>query len=216
MSRIITCNPAAPDDTVIAAAVDALTAGLAVVIPTETQYGLAIRADSAAAPAAVNRIKGRPEAERSALFVKDIAMAESFCELTPLSRSLAARFLPGPLTLVLPARKDQMVVPPDFLSAFGIGIRLSSSPLVAAVMTRVTFPVTATSANRSGEIPPPTVDLIRKSLGEDVSVYLDGGPCRGLTASTVAAVNGQVKILRHGLIAEADIRRHLRQEGLDG
>jgi L-threonylcarbamoyladenylate synthase len=216
VSQVITCNPAAPDDTAVAAVVDALTGGLAVVIPTETQYGLAIRADFDSAPAAVNRIKGRPEAERSALFVKDMAMAEQFCQFTPLSRSLAARFLPGPLTLVLPARKDQTVIPPDFLSVFGIGIRLSSSPLVAAVMARVSFPVTATSANRSGEITPPTVDLIRKSLGEAVSLYLDGGPCRGLTASTVAAVNGQVRILRHGLIAEAEIRRHLRQEGLDG
>ncbi|MDD4053095.1 MAG: Sua5/YciO/YrdC/YwlC family protein, partial [candidate division Zixibacteria bacterium] len=90
MSRVITCNPAAPDDTAIAAVVDALTEGLAVVIPTETQYGLAIRADSDSAPAVVNRIKGRPEAERSALFVKDVAMAELFCQFTPLSRSLAA------------------------------------------------------------------------------------------------------------------------------
>ena len=216
MSRVITCNPAAPDDAAVAAVVDALTDGLAVVIPTETQYGLAIRADSDSAPATVNRIKGRPEAERSALFVKDMAMAELFCRFTPLSRSLAARFLPGPLTLVLPAMKDQTVVSPEFLSAFGIGIRLSSSPLVAAVMARVSFPVTATSANRSGEMTPPTVDLIRKSLGEDVSLYLDGGPCRTLSASTVAAVNGEVRILRHGLIAEDEIRRHLRQEGLDG
>ncbi len=216
MSRVITCNPAAPDVKVIEAVVAALAEGLAVVIPTETQYGLAIRADSEAAPVMIGRIKGRPETERSALFVKDVAMAENFCRFTPLSRALAARFLPGPLTLVLPAKENQTVISEQFLSEHGIGIRLSSSPLVAAVMARVPFPVTATSANRSGEITPPTVDLIRRSLGEAVSLYLDGGPCRGITASTVAAVNGEVRILRHGLIAEAEIRRHLRQEGLGG
>ncbi|NMC44341.1 MAG: threonylcarbamoyl-AMP synthase [candidate division Zixibacteria bacterium] len=216
MSRVIVCNPAAPEEKVIAAVVEALTEGLAVVIPTETQYGLAVRADSDEAPGTINRIKGRAESDRSALFVRDIAMAEAFCVLTPISRCLATKFLPGPLTLVLPAKENQTAVSRHFLSPHGIGIRLSSSPLVAAVMARVPFPVTATSANRSGEMTPATVDLIHKSLGEAVGLYLDGGPCRAITPSTVAAVNGAVRILRHGAIAEAELRSHLRREGLDG
>jgi L-threonylcarbamoyladenylate synthase len=210
------CNPVAPDEAAVTAIVDTLEAGLAVVLPTETQYGLAMRADSASTSAAISRIKGRSETERSALFVKDISMAESLCRFTALARSLAMRFLPGPLTLVLPVREAQSIVPVDFISAYGLGIRLSSSPLVAAVMARVPFPVTATSANRSGEIPLATVASIRSSLGEEVSLYIDGGPCPDLAPSTVAAVNGQVKILRQGAIAEADIRSYLRQEGLDG
>lgn len=210
------CNPAAPEETVIAAVADALTEGLAVVIPTETQYGLALRADSDEAPQIINRIKGRAESDRSALFVRDIAMAESFCRFTQISRSLAAEFLPGPLTLVLPAKEDQTVVSHRFLSPHGIGIRLSSSPLVRAVMVRVPFPVTATSANRSGEMTPATVELIRAMLGEAVGLYIDGGPCRAITPSTVAAVNGTIRILRHGAIAEAELHSHLRREGLDG
>jgi L-threonylcarbamoyladenylate synthase len=203
VSRVIVCNPAAPEEKVIAAVVDALTEGLAVVIPTETQYGLAVRADSDNAPELINRIKGRAESEKSALFVRDIAMAERFCRFTPIARSLTAKFLPGPLTLVLPSKEDQTAVSPLFLSLHGIGIRLS-------------FPVTATSANRSGEMTPSTVDLIRTMLGDAVGLFIDGGPCRGITPSTVAAVNGEVQILRHGAIAEAEIRSHLRREGLDG
>lgn len=216
MSRVIVCNPAAPEENVIAAVVKALTEGLAVVLPTETQYGLAVRADTEDAPETINRIKGRAESERSALFIRDIAMAGSFCRFTPLSLSLATKFLPGPLTLVLPARDDQTVVSHRFLSLHGIGIRLSSSPLVKAIMARVPFPVTATSANRSGEMTPATVEPIRTMLGEAIGLYIDGGPCRAITPSTVAAVNGTIRILRHGAIAEAEIRSHLRREGLDG
>lgn len=216
MSRVIVCNPAAPEESVITAVVDALTEGRAVVIPTETQYGLAVRADADDAPRMVCRIKGRAESEPSALFVRDMAMAERFCRLTSLSRSLADKFLPGPLTLVLPVREDQTIVSRRFQSAHGIGVRLSSSPLVAAVMARVPFPVTATSANRSGEATPATVEPIRRSLGEAVELYIDGGPCRAVAPSTVAAVNGRVHILRHGAVAESDIRGHLRREGLDG
>ncbi len=216
MTHVVACNPAMPDTETVRRIVAVLTEGRAVVMPTETQYALSLRADRDETADAITQIKQRPMESKCAIFVRDLTMAATFCELSTAARTLARKYLPGPLTMVLPAKPGQSVVSDRFRSAHGFGIRISSSPLVAAVMTQATFPVTATSANQSGEITLPTVQGIRQALGDDITLYVDGGPCRAVTASTVAAVAETVTILRHGLIAEAEIRRFLREEGLDG
>ncbi|WP_164157727.1 L-threonylcarbamoyladenylate synthase, partial [Sandarakinorhabdus rubra] len=96
-SRII-----APDRDGIAAAADVLRSGGLVAVPTETVYGLAARADDGAAVAGIYAAKGRPSFNPLIVHVADVAMAERLAELSPLAHALAARFWPGPLTLVLP------------------------------------------------------------------------------------------------------------------
>lgn len=214
MSRILSCDPARPDAGIVWDVVGVLNAGNAVVIPTETQYGLLLRADREDAFVRLQQIKKRPEARKPALFVKDLEMAEKFCEISAVARALADRYLPGPLTLVLPPRAGQTSVPPQFLSADGFGIRLSSSPLVAAVTRHLSFPATATSANVSGEICPATVSEIQTIFGDAVNLYLDGGPCRGIVPSTVVKVAEGVEILRHGIISEAEIKSFLQTAGV--
>jgi L-threonylcarbamoyladenylate synthase len=174
-------------------------------MPTETQYALSLRADQSGAVTMIRRIKRRDTAMTSALFVRKFEDAEKFCSSTLLARKIADRFLPGPLTLVLPPLQDQQAIPEDFVSERGIGIRVSSSPLVQAVMEEVGFPVTATSANISGELTSRTIDTIRAALGDLVDLYVDGGPCGGVTPSTVVHVNDTATLLRHGVISEAEI-----------
>ncbi len=205
------CNPANPEPETIMQAARALVDGQAIVVPTETQYGLAIRADRPDAPEKINRIKRRNETLPVALFVKDVQMGERLCEFSNTAHLLADRFLPGPLTLVLPPRKGRETAAAGFVSAEGIGIRISSSPLVTAIMRKVDFPVTATSANLSGQRTPSTVSEIQKELGDAVTLYLDGGPCRGLIPSTVVRVNGGVHVLRPGVISESEIRMALTE-----
>jgi L-threonylcarbamoyladenylate synthase len=211
VSRVLTCNPAHPDRQIVETAVRVLGEHDAVVLPTETQYGLSIRADIPDAPEKINRIKRRISTLPVALFVKDIHMAERFCDITDQARILADRFLPGPLTLVLPIREGQDTTAAGFASPEGIGIRISSSPLVAAITSRLDFPVTATSANVSGRKTPSDLRTIRKELGEEVELYLDGGPCRGMIPSTVVRVNDGVHIIRPGIISEAEIRMALEE-----
>jgi L-threonylcarbamoyladenylate synthase len=206
VSRIVTCNPARPDEKAIAVIAEALTDGQVVVMPTETQYALAVRADRDDAGQTIRNIKKRSDDATPALFVKTIEDAEKFCLLSLAARKLAGRFLPGPLTMVVPAKPGQQVIPEDFVSTHGIGLRVSSSPLIRAVMARVRFPVTATSANISGDITPRTVDKIRETLGDSVDLFIDGGPCGGIIPSTVVHVNEAVSLLRHGVIAETEIR----------
>lgn len=212
MSRIVSCHAARPDNHVIDEIIETLEQGAAVVMPTETQYALSMRADRADTPEKIGRIKRRAAVIRAALFVKDIKMAEQFCRVSKTAVRLAERFLPGPLTLVMPGKENQTAVAAGFLSEHGFGIRISSSPTIAAVMAKASFAVTATSANISGVMTPATVAEIAGELGERVALYVDGGPCRGVVPSTVVKVNDDMEILRHGIIGEAEIRHYLEEQ----
>lgn len=209
MSRILRCNPARPEKAVLSAVVEALSAGSVVVLPTETQYSLSVRADTDGMLERICRIKKRERLLTPAMFVKDLKMAKRFCEVNAVAEKLAAKYFPGPLTLIMPKKKDQSVVSRDFLSDYGFGVRVSSSPVIAGVMERVPFPVTATSANISGQLTPSSVEQISQIMGDEVDLYLDGGLCRATTPSTVLKLNNGVDILRHGQIPEAEIRQFL-------
>jgi L-threonylcarbamoyladenylate synthase len=154
LSRRLSCDAVNPDNEVIEQVAEALTDGQTVVMPTETQYALSIRASVDDALEKICRIKQRKEGLSIALFVQDMQMAERFCDISDVAKKLADRFLPGPLTLVLPGKKGQTAVAAGFLSPLGFGIRVSSSPIVKAVMGQIAFPVTATSANISGQSSP--------------------------------------------------------------
>jgi L-threonylcarbamoyladenylate synthase len=207
----LSCDYEKPESDIIDETVEALVAGLVVVMPTETQYALSVRADNDKALEVINCVKKRSETVRAAVFIKDLEMAQDFCVVSDLAWRLADRFLPGPLTLVLPGKIDQQSVAAGFLSEDGFGIRISSSPLVSAVMQKVAFPVTATSANLSGEKSATTVSGIKRELGESVDLYLDAGSCRSTIPSTVVKVDKTLTILRPGLIGEAEIRDFLRK-----
>ncbi len=209
---MLECDPVRPDISVINEIVEALTNNSVVVMPTETQYSLSVRGDRNDAPQKICAVKKRLKGVTAALFVKDLDMASQFCSVDKAAEKLAARFLPGPLTLVMPVRKDQNAVAPGFVSEDGIGVRVSSSPLILALMDKVPFVVTATSANLSGEISPDTAVGIREALGDAVDLYVDAGPCHGVVPSTVAKIADEVTILRYGAIPEAEIRRCLEEE----
>ncbi len=203
---MIACDPVNPDVEAIQRAAETLSRGGAVVMPTETQYGLSIRADRPDAPQKIDRIKKRNKTLPVALFVKDMRMAELFCEITETAGKLAERFLPGPLTLIMPIRPGQTAAAAGFASPGGFGVRISSSPVVAAVIRKVSFPITATSANLAGRRTPATIAEIRAELGDSIDLYLDGGPCRGLIPSTVVKAGVDVEIVRHGVISDAEIK----------
>src|SRR6187402_3852870 len=95
----------------IARAAELLRAGRLVVVPTETVYGLAARADSEAAVAAIFVAKGRPDFNPLIVHVASLAMAHSLARLDERAEMLARRYWPGPLTLVLPLRAGAAIVP---------------------------------------------------------------------------------------------------------
>ena len=178
--------------------------------PTETVYGLGADARSAAAVDHLVAVRGREESKPILVLVRDLAMAETVAaEISPAARRLAARFWPGPLTLVLPARAG---LPAALTAGSGtIGVRAPGHPLAAALVGGLGAPVTAPSANPPGAEPPRRLAEARAYFGERVAVYLEGGVLRG-GASTVAAIEGErVRILRPGLVSEAELRAALAE-----
>ena len=190
----------------IARAAELLRAGALVAVPTETVYGLAARADSEAAVAAIFRAKGRPDFNPLIVHVASLAMARELARFDERAEMLAARYWPGPLTLVLPARRSA-VVPAVTAGLPTIALRMPALAATRRLLDAVGLPLAAPSANRSGGISPTAPDHVARSLGEDVAAILDGGPCpRGLE-STIVAVreDGSWQLLRPGPVGEEEL-----------
>ena len=196
----------APDEAGIARAAEILRGGGLVALPTETVYGLAARADSEAAIAAIYRAKGRPEFNPLIVHVASLEQAERLARFDVRARLLAARFWPGPLTLVLPLRKGVAIAPAVTAGLPTIALRMPAHPLMQAVLHEIGVPLAAPSANRSGSVSPTSAGHVLASFGEDAPVVLDGGPCeRGLESTIVAVREHGWQLLRPGPIAESAV-----------
>jgi L-threonylcarbamoyladenylate synthase len=179
-----------------------------VVFPTETVYGLGVDARSADAVARLVALRGRDEGKPILVLVTDVAMAETVvAEMPESARRLAARFWPGPLTLVLPARRD---LPAPLTAGTGtIGVRVPGHPDALALVGGLGRPVTAPSANPPGAESPRTLAVARSYFTDGVAAWVDAGTLRG-GASTVAAVEpGGVRVLRPGPVSEAALHAAL-------
>lgn len=193
------------NDAAIHEALAALSAGDAIVYPTETFYALGVDALSPDALERLFEIKGREPGKPVALIAADAAMAFSVAREVPAqARALAETFWPGPLTLVLPACDG---IPAALIGADGgVGVRVSSHPIARALAAGLRRPITATSANLAGK--PPAVDLItaRRGLGDRIKVFVEGGRLTGGTPSTVVAVGRDgMRMLRPGAISEGEL-----------
>jgi L-threonylcarbamoyladenylate synthase len=176
----------------------ALGRGELVAFPTDTVYGLAAGHDH------VRKLydaKDRPKEKRIPVLLSDAANLEASALVTPAARALAARFWPGPLTLVLVAPRRGTI-------AFRVPDNTVARRLIAA--SGGGLPVT--SANRSGQPDAKTAQEVIDQLDGRVALVLDGGPVSGGVPSTVVdCTTEQIKILREGAISAAEIQDALRK-----
>jgi L-threonylcarbamoyladenylate synthase len=186
-------------------AVAALRAGGLVILPTETVYGLAADAGDARAVAAVYEAKGRPAFNPLIAHVADLAAAQRIARFDERALKLAARFWPGPLTLVLPIADTTAVCDLARAGLDTVAVRAPGHPLAHALLRAFGGPVVAPSANRSGRPSPTTfVDAVEET-GSAVARALDGGPCAVGLESTVVALLDEARLLRPGAVTRADI-----------
>lgn len=179
-------------------------AGEVAVIPTETVYGLGADATNGQAVAKIYTIKSRPQFNPLIVHVADVATAKKYVEWNEAAETLAQKFWPGPLTLVLKRRADCPIS--ELVSAGGdtLAIRVPAHPVALQLLKAFGGGIAAPSANRSGRVSPTTAQHVRDELGDAVAYIVDGGPCEVGLESTVLDLSGDMPvILRPGAITRA-------------
>jgi L-threonylcarbamoyladenylate synthase len=199
------CQVTGPDDLTIREAAEILQAGGLVAFPTETVYGLGADGLNPEAVARIYAAKGRPATNPVILHVADLASALPLVAQWPGSAgTLAERYWPGPLTLVLPAS----AVVPAIVRAGGptVALRCPAHPVAQALLRAVGRPLAAPSANRSQHLSPTLAEHVVSSLGEAVDLILDAGPTAAGLESTILDLSGsRPRILRPGPIKPAQL-----------
>ncbi|MCL5435599.1 MAG: L-threonylcarbamoyladenylate synthase [Patescibacteria group bacterium] len=208
----------------IQAAVRTLKAGGCVVFPTDTAYGLAVDATNKKAVRRLYRIKGRNFNKPVHVVVSSLAQAKKLVRFTPLAERLFKKFLPGALTLVLPLKYNSPSPPLKLrggrrglwiLSAGTgtLGIRMPNNHVASALVKKFGRPITATSANVSGEsVCYSAAAVVAQFKGRkfQTEMILDSGRLPKVKPSTIVAIKQQsVKILREGPISRKQILKNL-------
>ena len=186
----------------IAEAAALIRAGGCVAVPTETVYGLAANASDSRAVAGIYEAKGRPSFNPLIVHVPDLEAAEIIAVFDDAARTLAQRFWPGPLTLVLPLRSEAGIAALVTAGLDTIAIRVPDHRAMQALLDASGVPLAAPSANASGGISPTRAEHVAKSLAGRIPLVIDDGPTSAGIESTI--VQG-AKILRPGPLTFADL-----------
>jgi L-threonylcarbamoyladenylate synthase len=190
-------------------AADILKRGGLVGFPTETVYGLGADASSREAVARLYAAKRRPADHPVIVHFADAKQAFTWAREVPQgARKLAARFWPGPLTLVLRRSKKAG----DFVTGGQdtIGLRVPAHPVAQELLKAFGGGIAAPSANRFGQISATTAAHVRADLGNDAQLVLDGGPSEVGIESTIVDLSGdQAVLLRPGRISRPELEQAL-------
>lgn len=190
------------DEDAIGRAAALIAAGQVVAVPTETVYGLAADARSAATVARIYAAKSRPSFNPLIVHVPDVDAARALAVFDEDAEALAAAFWPGPLTLVLPVRAEAELAPAVTAGLSTVAVRVPAGRAMRALLGATGAPLAAPSANRSGAISPTCAQHVAASLGKAVPLIIDDGACPQGLESTI--VKGR-KVLRPGPITAAEV-----------
>jgi len=206
-TRIIRIDPASVDRETILAIAAVLRADGIMAYPTETFYGLGGDCFSDEAVARIYSLKIRDAGKPLSLIASDLDMVTRISSgLPPVFYRLAEAFWPGPLTIVLPAAPSF----PKSRTGPGrtIGVRIPPIPWLRAVVREAGFPITATSANLSGEREISDAEEVIRLCDGKIDLIVDGGKTPGTKPSTVIRIGPEPpRILREGAIAEDELKK---------
>ena len=191
-------------------ALEILRGGGLVAFPTDTVYGVGSLAFKAAAVESIYAAKNRPNEKAIPVLLGGAEdLAKVVASIPPMALTLAARFWPGPLTLVVPKHPDL----PEAVSATAtVGVRVPDHP-AARRLLQAAGPMAVTSANLSGQASPSTAEEVFEQLSGCITLILDGGRTPGGVPSTVVDCAGaEPKILREGPVPWGEIARALGLE----
>ncbi|MCD6547683.1 MAG: threonylcarbamoyl-AMP synthase [Nanoarchaeota archaeon] len=174
-------------------AVEILKKGGIIVYPTETAYAIGADITKKKALRRIYKLKKRPRNKPLTAIVSDINMAKEYCYLTKLEEEIVKKYMPGALTLI--AKKKKKV--PDEFNKKNFGFRISSNKIARKLAKMLGKPITATSANISGE----KEVYDPKKLKINADLLIDAGKLkRRKTSTIIKVVKGKIKVLREGAI----------------
>ncbi len=200
MTLVLPVDPLNPAADAIRQAADVILSGGLVAFPTETVYGLGANALNPEAVARIFEAKGRPRTNPLIVHVADTgSVLNVVADWPETAVRLAARFWPGPLTVVV----SRHTVVPDLVTAGGptVAVRCPAHTVARELIRAAGVPIAAPSANRSTELSPTRAQHVLRGLNGRIAMVLDGGECPCGIESTVVDVTGTVvRLLRPGVI----------------
>ncbi|SLN53091.1 Threonylcarbamoyl-AMP synthase [Roseivivax jejudonensis] len=188
-----------------------LRAGRLVAFPTETVYGLGADARDDRAVAGIFEAKARPAFNPLIVHVADRAAAAALVEWSDAAEALAGAFWPGPLTLVLPLRRDAGISKLATAGLDTLAVRMPAHPVARTLLAAFGGPVAAPSANRSGRISPTRAAHVMRDLEGRIAAVVAGGPSEVGLESTILGLSGPPTLLRPGGISAGEISAALGQ-----
>src|ERR1700681_406628 len=210
-AELLKISPETPDPAAIRYAADFIRRGELVAIPTDTFYGIAADPFNLAAVDQIYRVKGRPETRALPILVNTTAQAVSLARDVPYTfHKLAAKFWPGPLTLLVDASTG---VPLKVTAHTGnVALRWPKSVIVNALINLIKGPITGTSGNISGQPACATAVELLEQLGDRLPLILDAGETTGTLASTIVKLeDDEWTVMREGVISSEQIRAALEE-----
>lgn len=181
-----------------------------VVFPTETVYGIGGNALSENVIKNIYNIKKRPQEKALNILVKNKEEIKKYAYISnELEEEIIDKFMPGPITIILKKRKSQI---PDLLTGNNdtIGIRIPDNDIVKKILEKCNLPIAAPSANISGKPSSIRLEDIKPDFDGKVDAFIDGGKCKQNISSTIVKViDGNIKILREGIISIKDINEKI-------
>lgn len=229
MSKICTINEES-----LQLAAQIINAGGVIVVPTDTVYGVACDPFNEAAVAKIYQLKRRPRTKALQILMSSVSDLEKLGLYLPSPLDvLAEKFLPGGYSPIARAKKDSVATrlatlcKADESSEQGNnqaeatqaeatqGVRVPDCPELMKIL-RVTGPLAASSANRSGNESADSVEEAFEAFGDEIPLYLNAGPTRSHVSSTVVGADSAdadgIVILREGVISEEQIRAESRKK----
>jgi L-threonylcarbamoyladenylate synthase len=195
-----------PDGPGLEQAAGALRAGELIAFPTETVYGLGADAADEKAVARIFQIKGRPSFNPLIVHVRNAAHAKEFCIWNDSAETLAQKFWPGALSLVLPRRGGARLSNLVSAGLDTVALRVPDQAIAQALLARSGVAIAAPSANPSGAVSPTTAAHVAASFAKGIAYIVDGGACRIGLESTVIDLTGPApKLLRPGGVSAEEI-----------
>jgi L-threonylcarbamoyladenylate synthase len=211
-AELLKISPEIPDPATIRYAAAFIRRGELVAIPTDTFYGIAADPFNLAAVGQIYLAKGRPETRALPILVNSVTQAISLARDVPYTfHKLAAKFWPGPLTLLVDASNH---IPLKVTAHTGqVAIRWPKSPIIDALIALVNGPITGTSGNISGLPACSTAVELLEQLGDRLPLILDAGETNGTLASTIVKLEeDDWTVMREGVITSEQIRIALEDE----